>query len=53
MKNWMKMTVKILLIVMIPKFFLTWGVIINAVRGIKFQIVPHDPPLQLCTKEFG
>ena len=32
---------------------LKWGIIINAVRGIKLQIVPHDSPLQLCTNEFG
>ena len=46
MNNGLKMTVKILLIVMIPTVLLKWGgmVIINAMRGKKFQEVQIYTP---------
>ena len=44
MNNGMKMTVKILLIVMLPKIFLFWGPLVNAMMGEKFQKVQYDPP---------
>ena len=44
MNNKIKMTIKVVIIVMIPTFLLEWGVIIKCCRGEKHQVVKYDPP---------
>ena len=51
MQNGIKMTIKMMLVVMKPKFWSNWGeAITKCYRGVKSQKVQYDP-LLLSTEE--